>query len=371
MTQENQLLGQRVNIHIERLAYGGDGVGHYKGKVIFVPWSAPGDEIKVEIVEDQPRYARGRIVKVVIPSEDRVRPRCDVFSRCGGCQWQHIEYGAQVRFKEVVFRETLEHVGHLKDLPIEPIIQADQPWEYRQRIQLKVDKSGRHGFYAHGSHDVVPFTYCHISDPHLNESISCGGLPKDNVEIVWNESQGQVVFRRPGSSIFGQVHRKQNQKLVATVVEYVRPQPRQAILELYCGSGNFSLSLAPHVRSFLGIDQNAEAIGQAVRAARDAELDGANFVVGSAEWGLKKAIRTQETVDTLVLDPPREGAKEILDLMALASIHRIVYVSCDPASLARDLQFLTQKGYWIVRARPIDMFPQTYHIESVTELIHL
>ena len=156
--ESTSLLGKTVSLTIERLAYGGDGVGHYDGKVLFVPWSAPGDELQVEITEDRPRYARAEIVEIVKASPDRVEARCDVFGRCGGCQWQHIAYEAQARHKEAVFRETLAHIGQIRDAVIEPIIPAQAIWEYRQRIQLKVDDAGTMGFYAHGSHEVMPFT---------------------------------------------------------------------------------------------------------------------------------------------------------------------------------------------------------------------
>ncbi len=364
MTTSNKL----IPLTIERLANGGDGVGHHDGKVIFVPFSAPGDELEVEITEDKPRFARARIINIKSPSKERVEPRCEVFGRCGGCQWQHLDYAAQAQHKERIFRETLERIGQLKEPTVEPIVPADQAWEYRQRIQLKSDGNGNLGFFAHGSHEVVSFDYCHISNAPLNAAIQEQRAVGHGIELNWD---GQEVQIRHGEHrSFEQVHHAQNRQLVACVKDYVAPQSHERLLELYCGNGNFSLGLASHCKHIFAADQNAEAIGRAQRATGQRKLAGLHFVVGSAEWALKKAIRDKERIDTVLLDPPRSGAKEILDLIVMLSAHKLVYVSCDPAALARDLKFLTKKGYKLLRSRPIDMFPQTYHIESVTELIH-
>ncbi len=361
------ILAKTLTLKIERLAHGGEGVAHHEGKAIFVPFAVPGDTLRVEIEVDKPRYARGRIDEILESSAERVEPRCPLFGQCGGCQWQHIDYMAQVRHKETIFRETLERIGRIEAPPLEPIIASDQPWNYRRRIQLKNDNAGSVGFYAYGSHDVVPMSHCDICDPHLNEVLAQGKVPARDLELSWN---GQEITLRYGEHrSFEQAHPGQNQQLVQTVRDYVAPRSHQQVLELYCGNGNFTRALAPELKHIFAIDENAEAIGRAERRIRRLGCKGVHLLVGTATWGLKKVIRDQQAIDTLLIDPPRAGVKAILNLVAKLNPQRIVYVSCDPASLARDLRYLIEHGYRLARTRPIDMFPQTYHIESVTELV--
>lgn len=373
MNTSEPLVGKQIPLVIERLSYGGDGVGHYGGKVVFVPYSAPGDELIVVLTEDRLRYARGTVVTKQKLSAERTEPRCPVFGECGGCQWQHLSYPAQCQHKETIFRETLTHVGGIATPNVEPIISARQPWGYRERIRLKVDREGKVGFYAAGTHRVVSFTSCAVAHPGLNEFLQKMKPPRQDCELVWDRERKQVNTRLDAAPYrrFAQVHLEQNQALTGLVVDYVTPVPSKTLLELYCGDGNFSLPLAPHLKSLVAVDRDAAAIEVAERRARAEEISQIEFRVGTAEWALQTMLRCHFFPDILLLDPPRQGAKEILDLVVVLSAHKIVYVSCDPASLARDLKFLTQKGYRLLRARPLDMFPQTYHIEAVAELIHV
>ncbi len=365
-------VGETVTLTIERMAYGGDGLGHSQGKVVFVPQSAVGDQLEVTITEDHPRYSRGTIDKILVPSPHRIEPRCSVFGKCGGCHWQHLDYETQLRSKEAIFRETFIHMGGFKDPPIEPILAAPRPWEYRERIRLKVDQEVGVGFYAAGSHEVIPFDHCSISHPRLNQSLPELERPRHDFELVWDPQTEQVTTHLDESPYrrFAQVSSEQNKQLLQTVIDYVDPQPKEDALELYCGAGNFSLPLAPRFKSLLAVDQNASAIRKAEQEARAQGLSQVTFRQATVEWGLKKMLRRRLFPDTLILDPPRQGAQEILDLIAVLSAHKIVYISCDPPSLVRDLKFLKKKGYRLVRARPIDMFPQTYHIEGVVQLLH-
>lgn len=357
---------------IERLAYGGEGVGRYEGKTVFVPFAAPGDLLLVEIVEERPRFARARIVEIKTPGPGRVAAPCSVFGRCGGCQWQHLGYETQAEQKEALFSETLVRLGKIAKPPTEPIILAEKIWEYRERIRVKVNQAGAVGFYSEKSHEVVPFEYCNVSAPALNEYIQGGARLKNDCELALDPATRRVHVHLDQKDYrhFRQAHPEQNIKLVALVKDYLGLQLSDDVLELYSGAGNFSLSLAHGVASWVGVDLSDRALAIAREAARQRQLVHLKFQRGSATWALKSYLRQGHQPHVLLLDPPRAGAKDILDLLTLLNPPKIVYVSCDPTTLARDLQFLLKKGYTLKRTRPIDMFPQTYHMESVSLLVH-
>jgi len=367
---------------IESLAFGGEGVGRADGKVIFVPQTAPGDEVRVKILSDHGKYERAEVLEVVRKSPDRVDPECSVFGHCGGCQWQHVSYDAQLHWKQEILAGTLRRVGRIQDPKILPIIAASNPWNYRRRIQLKVDHQGRIGFYGQKSHDVVEFDQCRIADNLLNEKLlqirGDAEAPEVGFELSLNGSSVvHVLEERNGEAIFSQVNPQQNDHLIKTALDFAFGNAdkaftkKKSVVELYAGAGNFSFPLAERAGKITCVEENAEAVRIAEEAAESRHLDHMTWVQGSAEWGLKKIYRNRETqnsIDVLVLDPPRRGAKEILDLVCVIRPRVIVYVSCDPVTLARDLNLLVRRHYVLDQVQPVDMFPQTYHIESVSRL---
>lgn len=366
-------------VFIESLAFGGEGVGRDEGKVVFVPGTVPGDRVRIRELSDHGKYKRGELMEVLQPSPDRVSPPCAVFGQCGGCQWQNVAYEAQLRWKEAILKEALERVGRLDQPNVLPILQAGAPWHYRSRIQLKVDESGAVGFHAQKSHHVVTFDECKIADPRLNSKMreikQQSSLTEGGLELSLNGSDEVYVRKETeGERVFSQVNRPQNEKLVATVLDFAFGKAESAftrkksVIELYAGSGNLSFPLAERAGTIYCVEENAEAVRQAEELAVEREMPNLHWIAGLAEWGLKKLCRRGISPDLLVLDPPRRGAKEILDLVCVMKPRQIVYVSCDPVTLARDLNFLTRRYYRLEKVQPIDMFPQTYHIESVSLL---
>lgn len=365
-------------IQIDRLAFGGEGVGRVDGKVVFVPWAVPGDRVRVRVVADHGKYERGELIEVIDPSPDRVDPACPVFGTCGGCQWQQMNYASQLRWKGEILAETLRRVGRIPEANILTIIPAPEPWNYRRRIQLKVAADGRIGFHAFRSHEVVTFPDCKIADPLLNEKLEsirqgpqrpCAGF-----ELSLNGTGVVKVLGETDPAVFSQVNPAQNKNLVGTVVDFAFGNAEQAftkkkrVVELYAGSGNLSFPLAERVGGIFCVEENPEAVR---RGEKEADARGAAnmaWIEGSAEWGLKKIHRSRVDVDLLVLDPPRRGAKEVLDLVCVIRPRAIVYVSCDPVTLSRDLNLLVRRHYRLDKVQPIDMFPQTYHVESVSRL---
>lgn len=368
-------------VTMERLAFGGEGVGRVDGKVIFVPWTVPGDQVRVRVVSDHGRYERGELIEILQPSSDRVEPLCSVFGKCGGCQWQNVRYDVQLKMKEAILRDSLQRVGGFKEPLILPIMAAVDPWHYRHRIQLKVDPHGI-GFHAFRSHEVVPFEECFIADSRLNEAVQkirLQALPEKPFELSLN-TNGEVVSHefeqdhREGEGIFSQANRLQNENLVRTVFDFsfgkaeLAFTKKKTVVELYAGDGNFTFPIAERAGRVIAVEANQEAVERGEAQSLERGVHHIEWIVGNAEWGLKKIYRKKIVADLLILDPPRHGAREILDLIPLLKPRTVIYVSCDPLTLSRDLKLLCRRHYRLEKVQPIDMFPQTYHLESVAQL---
>lgn len=421
-----------VTVDITSLAYGGKGVGRIDGKVVFVPYTAPGDRVKIDIILEKKGFLEGRLLEVLHSSPLRQDPPCPIFGRCGGCHWEHIQYQAQVYWKDRIFRETIERIGGIRDLPLDPPIPAAEPFRYRVKAQFHI-KDHIWGFFEAGSHRVIEVGECYLLDPVLNKAFislrnyieeNQSGLPIHAVEIGKSDLDGKTValihlkekkdlkpdeileaikelkgieFRitLPGKrsgkiistigdtsliyrfrgltlkaeiSTFSQVNISQNLRLVDTVLEYVDVGHEDSILDLYCGAGNLALPLAERCRKAIGVDMDPSAISDATSNAKANSIKNVNFICSDASMGLKSVSKTLPVI--VVLDPPREGGFEVIKGIAGLKPRRIVYVSCNPSTLARDLAVLIREGYVVKRARVIDMFPQTYHIEGVVELQH-
>ena len=394
------------------MAHGGDALGRHEGKVIFAPYAIPGEAALVEIVEDKGRYARARLVEILSPSPHRVDPPCPHFGpgKCGGCQWQHIAYPAQLELKAMVVRDQLVRLGRLPDVPVKPTIPSPSPWRYRNHVQFSVGNDGRLGFVATDGRRVESIEVCYLLHPLLDElfaaldlelpglarlslragvnsgdlmmifethddlppalesdlPISCVLLLSDGAHVnligdnhITEEAAGRR-FRVSAPSFF-QVNTAAAEELIRVVGEYLAPSGDETLLDAYCGVGTFALSLADKVSHVIGIEEAASAVADARLNA--SELANVEFIEGSVEATLP---RLDRPIDLAVLDPPRQGCRpEALKVLIELTPRRIVYVSCDPATLARDARRLAEGGYKLVEVQPVDMFPQTYHIESV------
>jgi 23S rRNA (uracil1939-C5)-methyltransferase len=402
-----------IQVQVETMAHGGSALARHEGKVVFIPYVLPGEEVLIELTEEKARYARGRLVEIKTPSADRVEPRCSHFGTCGGCHWQHIAYDRQVKLREEIIQSQLTRIAHLPDAPVEPTIRAENPWNYRNHVQLHLDATGQPGFIVAEQHDVVPITECFIMHPllwdmfssldinfpdldrvSLRAGISTGerlliletaGHEAPGVEIdvpvscVLLLGDGQpatyvgnnyITERLAGRSIrisatsFFQVHTSQAEQLLATVNRYADPQGNERVLDLYCGVGTFGVGLSDTVAEVIGIDSSEVAIEDARYNSEG--ITNLRFLQGSAEQLLPTI---EEAIDLVILDPPRQGvSKQALSALVAQAPPRVVYVSCDPATLARDVGRMIQAGYELLAVQPVDMFPQTYHVETVVVL---
>jgi 23S rRNA (uracil1939-C5)-methyltransferase len=413
-----------LTLDVERLTYGGDALARHDGQVVFIPYAAAGDRVVAVPYERRPHFLRATLTTVLSPGPDRVPPACDVFGVCGGCQWQHVDATAQRVAKTAIVAEQLARLGGLRDVPVLPTLAGDT-WRYRARIALAID-GDRIGYRRARSHQLIAIDDCPIAAPALSahipvvrrwvaalrstpERVTIAAAPEGVVLVASVRSRPSDADRatsdallaaEPGvrgvvlagggarltlgdpivhvlpepdlvlevpADVFAQVHPAANLALVATVLDFAAPVAGTTALDLYCGAGNFALPLARRGVRVHGIEQSGVAADAARSNASRLGLDGATFDAGDVTSAL--ATWRDRSLDLVVLDPPRAGAAGPLPHIAACRAPRIVYVSCDPATLARDARALAGLGYRLARVQPVDLFPQTYHIESVAEFL--
>lgn len=374
-----------INITIETIAFGGEGLGRVENLVVFVPFTAPGDVVEVEIREAKKRYLRGRMKRLVTPSPDRVEPPCPYFRRCGGCHYQHIEYAKQVAMKGRQVSEAFERIGKFTAPPVETVLPSPAPYGYRGKAEFHVERA-RDGAYRIGFMDVggsrlVDIERCAIMDESINEQLTFLRRPmhaplRVDRYVIWSltgkSEEKHVVRVVKGLEIlvpfegFFQANTTLTDGLVDTVMEFAGTGPGESVLDLYCGSGLFPLFLAPACRSLVGIEIDGEAVECARLNMERHGIENAVFHEGDVREILEREFGAGKAVDVVVLDPPRTGCeREVLDSVIGLGPSRVVYVSCDPSTLARDARLLADGGYGLITVRPVDMFPQTKHIEAV------
>ncbi|MDP2689856.1 MAG: class I SAM-dependent RNA methyltransferase [Deltaproteobacteria bacterium] len=417
-------------VEITGLAFGGRGVGRIGGKVVFVPFTAPGDTARVRITSEKKSFSEGELIELVRPSPERVAPLCPLFGVCGGCALQHMGYASQVRWKQTIFEETLKRIGGVApefDAPVP----SPEAFGYRSRASFHVDK-GRWGFYAAGSHRVVDVEDCPILSPAVNSaykgirqrlsgrlrslySVDVGASGEGGAAAAFHvsgdkgfdwkgalrgveglsgfevwfspskkgkgkriiaEDDSRLVYAagglrfEAGISVFTQVNRSLNPALMERVVEYAGLSGVEKAVDLCCGAGNLSLPLAKRACSVTGVEENGAAVDLARKNAELNSIKNARFIRSDSLGWVQKSIKSleKEDVDMVVLDPPRGGDPDVAKALSGLKPRKIIYVSCSPPTLARDVSFLAGCGYRAFRAGLFDMFPQTYHIESVTGL---
>lgn len=368
--------GERVTLRVDDLAFGGEGVARQDGFVVFVPFTIPGELVEVELTEIGKKHGRGRLLRVIEASPERTAPCCPYFGDCGGCQYQHLDYAAQLRWKRSQVANLMTRLGGLPPEVVGEVVPCPAPYGYRNRIMVRSQHHRREGRLAVGflrpeSREVLDITACAIAEPELNEQLAAwraepparGGLKR--------------VFRVPpaGWDVPADSFFQNNFKLLPGLVATVRGRLREAgvrhLVDAYCGVGFFSLVTADLVASFAGIEIDGHAIAAARRNAVRRGVTNGEFVAGPAETWLPPLLAKFPAARTAVLvDPPRTGcAPSLVQALRSARPAQVVYVSCHPATLARDLQRLTEHGAGRVESvTPLDMFPQTQHVECVADV---
>ena len=444
--------GQSCEIHIERLGTSGEGVGRYENFTVFVPNALPNERVLAVIEEVKKTYARGRIRKILHESPARVSPRCEIYDECGGCQLQHLSYEEQLHAKRAQVVDALTHIGKLPQIPVNATLRADDPWNYRNKMQFPIGlHKGRLvvGCFAQGSHRIINTENCHIQRsanndlanavreiaeklhiPVYNEDTHKGilrhivgrvgrgndlmavivtatkQLPRakefvrmlrerlpnlvsvhqniqtyrNNVimgrdtELLWGrptilDALGRLNFHISPRSFF-QVNTRQAERLYEQALAYADLHGTETVIDAYCGTGTITLFLAQKARKVYGIEIVQPAILDARKNARDNHVKNAEFIVGDATAVMPALYKQGIRPDVVVVDPPRAGCTEIvLRTFANMKPRRIVYVSCNPATLARDLAILKDLGYITQEVQPVDLFPQTSHVECLSKLV--
>jgi len=443
--------GDVLDLTIDDLAFGGEGVGRVQGYVLFVRGAVPGDRVRVKVVEARSRFGRAVIEAVEVPSADRVEPPCAYFGSCGGCRLQHLSYAAQLGFKAKQVRDCLERIGGLGDFELRPILAAPEPFGYRNKMEFTVAGAGPAiGLHAAERYDVVlDIERCLLQSDTMNgllaelraqarsrrlsvyDQDSGEGLLRfatvregrrtgeamvnivaaaPDVEtltpvaadlrarvpalasVVLNvnakkasvavgteehlllgrdhirESLGGLTFQVSASSFF-QTNTVQAERLFAVVEAACEFKGTETVMDLYSGTGAISLLLARRSRWVYGIEVASAAVADAVRNARENGIENCTFLPGEVRHVLPTLMRDGIRADVVVADPPRAGFHpKALNALATLGPARIVYVSCNPSTLARDVGDLVRQGYRLEWVEPVDMFPQTPHIEAVARL---
>jgi 23S rRNA (uracil1939-C5)-methyltransferase len=400
-----------LKIELDKLTYGGDALGRLPdGRAVFVPFALPGETVSIRILEEKRGHVRAGLAEVLEPSADRVSPACRHFGVCGGCHYQHMSYQTQLSAKTAILRDQLTRIGRIGVPPLKQIIPSSDEWNYRNHVQFHLTRAGKLGYVDAGGRDVFSIVECHLPEPPLDalwprlafgpgtglERISLR-LGKDGQTMMVLESAspwppeleleadlsvvhlvgddavvlagddhlvmqvGDRPFHVSAASFF-QVNTAVAEKMVAFLLENLRVSPATTLLDVYCGVGLFSAFFAPHVGRLIGIESSSSACDDFTINLD--EFENVELYQAPAEQVLP-ALDVRP--DSVILDPPRAGLeRRVLDALLASAPAQIAYVSCDPSTLARDAARLIAGGYRLTTVTPFDMFPQTYHIESVS-----
>lgn len=377
---------ETLTIRIDSLSYGGSGVGRFEGIVYFVPFSVPGDLLEIKVTKEEKRYREAEIVKIIEPSPDRVTPPCKYFGDCGGCQWQQVSYSKQLECKVDELKSALHKIKLDKAAEkIMPIIASSNEYAYRRTAQFKINsvEGGlpEIGFYRSQSNELIKIDNCMLLDDKINNFLPLVKL--DNSKLVgfdlFIDDKGDVqpfyrYSERDLGADFSQVNTLGNNELLkyvkGIVKKFATDSPR--ILDIYCGDGNLSLQLADHAASITGWDNSKTAIARGKHRAEALKEEypkcKTRFFEADVAKSWKNIAGFAKQTDCIILDPPRRGLKNEAARLAGLKVPLIIYISCSPPALVRDLATLEKAGYKVEELQPLDMFPQTYHLETVAVL---
>ena len=369
-------LADQVTLTVQDIAFGGEGVGRVDDFVVFVPFVLVGETVEAEVTEVKKSFARARLLRVITPSPERVEAPCPYFRNCGGCQYQHADYSAQLRIKQKQVADLFERVGRFRRELVAPIVPCPQPYGYRNRIMIrsqwnKPEQKLNIGFVRWDCGLVEDIESCKISEPAINEQITrvrANPPPKGGIKVVLRIPPPS--WEVPANSFF------QNNffllpRLVDTVRGFLRDAGTAHLVDLFCGVGFFGIELANSVQSFVGVEHDQQAIQAARKNAVRHGVTNGEFIAASVEEALPALLHRFSPVQTsLLLDPPRKGCwPQTLQLLGEHPPAQIIYVSCHPATMARDLNVLCADDVFkVVQLVPLDMFPQTQHVECIADL---
>jgi 23S rRNA (uracil1939-C5)-methyltransferase len=349
-----------LEVVIEKIVFGGDGLARSpEGFIVFVPFTAEGDRVVVKVTERKAHHVRAEIVEILNPCAGRETAPCPYYAHCGGCQYQHLTYAEECRLKEAQVREAFFRTARMSDAPVRPIIASPQPYHYRNRITVHAE-AGRVGFRSVNGRELVDIKACLLAREAVN-----GELTKLRSGSVADGHYSLRDASIPPSGFF-QANEDLREALRDLVAE-VLPSTGKMLLEGYCGGGFFTAQAAKRFANVIAVDNDPRTLRDAQRLG----LGNVAWVQGDAASVLPDELRARRHEELAVLlDPPREGLPvRLTEALCLDPVASLVYVSCDPATLARDARMLS-KSYRLVSVQPIDLFPRTAQIECVSVWEH-
>ncbi len=433
------MTNNKIELHIERLVYGGKGLGRYNNMVVFAPDVITGEKALVEIRARKKDYAEAELIQILEPSPHRITPACPIYHDCGGCQWMHMDYPFQVQSKREILSETFKRTLKMDDITIQPLIPSS-PFNYRQRAQFKVkEENGNYqiGYYKRETHQLVAVEKCLLLKPLLNKALKnirellnsaeisqpknlkemhmhcssderaivfilyADGINKGELDNLFmkikeavSEAAGiifidknkkritagspyieeelqDISFRISGDS-FSQIDWVQNKILVKLALDYIGDARYKNALDLFCGIGNFTLFISKNADNVIGIDSGKTAIDDAQYNSKKNLIPNISFMYNDVKYRMASLLAEGRHFNLVLIDPPRNGVgKESVNLIVRFQPSKIIYISCNPVTLSRDIVHFKANGYELKRLQAVDMFPQTYHIETIAELVML
>lgn len=407
---EKQFEHQKIVVEILDYAFGGAGFGRLAdGRPVFVPYTMPGDQVKARLLTQRKDYCTARLEEIIAPSPQRITPRCPHFMDCGGCHYQHLAYGEQLVVKQKIVENQLRRIGKFSDLKVNDVIPSPEQWKYRNTMQFHVSSGGRLGLKAWDGARVAEVSECHLPAPDINDLWPLLDIdPQSGVSrvVLRTDSFGQPLaalegqeeappefsvdfpltvhyLSRGGDTLlagdthnhmevngerfavsprsFFQVNLPQAEAMVAYFLENVPLTANDTVFDLYSGVGLFSAFLAPRVKEVIAVESSESACED--YAINLNEHENVSLYIGDVERVLPGL---DVTPDVVLMDPPRAGlGNAVIDRLVKRPARDLAYVSCDPATMARDLKQLVEGGYVINSIQPFDLFPQTYHVECV------
>ena len=421
------LQSETFDIQLEKLTYGGDAMGRLPdNRAVFVPFGLPWERVRIRLTEEKKNFARGEIIEILEPSPDRITPKCRHFfmppnpplpageelgvRACGGCHYQNLPYEKQLQTKTEILIDQLKRIGKIENPSVKPMVACPNPWNYRNHAQFSLDQDGKIGFQMSNSNRVIPITECYLPEPTINdlwthlefepdisvERVSLrAGADDDLMLVLESESpetpeleieagisvahvyeentvviagSDHIIMRvldrdfKVSAASFFQVNTVMAEKMVKYLLTCLPVSPSTVLLDIYCGVGLFSAFLAPKCGRVIGIE-SSESACEDFTVNLD-EFDNVELYEGEAEDVIP---HLEAKPDIVVVDPPRAGLdKAVVDGILKLKPSLIAYVSCDPSTLARDAARLINGGYKLKEVTPFDLFPQTYHIESIS-----
>jgi 23S rRNA (uracil1939-C5)-methyltransferase len=350
--------------------------------VVFVPLVLPGERVQVEIVHKRKSFWRGRPVQWLVRRPDRAEPPCPYFGVCGGCQLQHLTYEAQLAGKTAFVREQFRNIGKFEGVPVAECIPCPVPLGYRNHVQFSLDEHGVPGYHPPRRHGVLPIEHCLIAEPDINQALADLRAGRDNALVQRHALHADVRVNMEPIHVCGrdyhvsrdsffQVNTRMAAKLVEHAIDQLALQRHESALDLYCGVGLFTVHMIERCDYVVGIEFGESSTRDARRNLRKhMDEQRVRILTADVTKALQRGDIVNERWDAVLMDPPRAGVQyEALKRVIALAPKRIVYVSCDPATLARDARILCDSGYALHAAQPFDMFPQTNHVETCAKFV--